>query len=687
MTTYRDLNSTGDTTRWLRDEATGLVTNKVYADGKGPSYAYTPDGRLATRTWARGVVTTYAYDSSGALTNTVYSDGTPTISLVYNRAGRQIQAVDAAGVTTFLYDDFGSLTNETVIGVAGTNTIERFYDNYGRVQYNSDILLHYGENGLLESISNSVANAKYRYTVDNIDEGYHIALSNGIVVDRKLARDFVQGSVITNITSAVDGVIIENLVYKYDVLKRPISRNTDEFSYNDRNEVISAIIENISKTYGYDEIGNSSFFQANNLNQYSEYEYDPDGNLLSCGELTFGYDGENRLTTVSSNGVLLVTNVYDTKSRRVKKVTSEATMTFFYDDWNLIEERIAYTNGTITTIHYYWGKDLSGELQGAGGVSGLLYLTVSNSSSQLQLYIPCYDNNGNVTKYVDANGNIVASYTYDVFDNLISKSGSLADFFRHRFSTKYFDVKTELYYYGYRFYHPVLMRWLNRDPMEEDGGENLYEFCGNNGILEIDWLGCVRVSEVLGSFFNPLNFFPVLWIMPQDDPYTIVVRRWSVVQQQEDTIKRLISNDPETWKNNHITSKTWRPKMEYRFDSRVGYNELVKSPPGTDPATAEMEYKRYLIWGYESDKLAWAAIGSFRIAATVDYVNIKECRARANVWMYNEMSKKSFGRFAKRWYFRWLPMATQYMWWNWKMDFIFNKKGHYYDTPEVANRW
>jgi RHS repeat-associated protein len=423
------------------------------------------------------------------------------------------------------------------------------------------------------------------------------------------------------------------------------------------------------------------------LDEEDEYEYDPDGNLLSCGELTFGYDGENRLTTVSSNGVLLVTNVYDTKSRRVKKVTSEATMTFFYDDWNLIEERIAYTNGTITTIHYYWGKDLSGELQGAGGVSGLLYLTVSNSSSQLQLYIPCYDNNGNVTKYVDANGNIVASYTYDVFGNLISKSGSLADFFRHRFSTKYFDVKTELYYYGYRFYHPVLMRWLNRDPMEEDGGENLYEFCGNNGILEIDWLGCVRVSEVLGSFFNPLNFFPVLWIMPQDDPYTIVVRRWSVVQQQEDTIKRLISNDPETWKNNHITAKTWRPKMEYRFDSRVGYNELVKSPPGTDPATAEMEYKRYLIWGYESDKLAWAAIGSFRIAATVDYVNIKECRARANVWMYNEMSKKSFGRFAKRWYFRWLPMATQYMWWNWKMDFIFNKKGHYYDTPEVANRW
>ena len=109
----------GDTTTWLRDEATGLVTNKVYADGKGPRYDYTPEGKLATRTWARGIVTTYSHDANGALTNTVYSDSTPAITLAYNRAGRQIQAIDAAGVTTFLYDEYGSLTNETVRCIRG----------------------------------------------------------------------------------------------------------------------------------------------------------------------------------------------------------------------------------------------------------------------------------------------------------------------------------------------------------------------------------------------------------------------------------------------------------------------------------------------------------------------------------------------------------------------------------------
>ena len=141
-------------------------------------------------------------------------------------------------------------------------------------------------------------------------------------------------------------------------------------------------------------------------------------------------------------------------------------------------------NGTTSTIHYYWGKDLSGTLQGAGGVGGLLYLTIDSA-----VYVPFYDNNGNITRYLDANGNTVAQYTYDAFGNTISQSGPLAGFFRHRFSTKYFDAETGLYYYGYRFYHPVLMRWLTRDPLEEDGGLNLYAACNNNLVAFYDALG------------------------------------------------------------------------------------------------------------------------------------------------------------------------------------------------------
>lgn len=33
-----------------------------------------------------------------------------------------------------------------------------------------------------------------------------------------------------------------------------------------------------------------------------------------------------------------------------------------------------------------------------------------------------------------------------------------------------------LYYYGFRYYEPNLQRWLNRDPIKEQGGINLYEY-------------------------------------------------------------------------------------------------------------------------------------------------------------------------------------------------------------------
>ena len=89
----------GDTTTWFYDEASGVMTNKLYADGKGPHYTYIDDGKLATRTWARGIVTTYAYDGWGNLVETEYSDNTPTVTVAYDALGRQVEAHAAAGVT------------------------------------------------------------------------------------------------------------------------------------------------------------------------------------------------------------------------------------------------------------------------------------------------------------------------------------------------------------------------------------------------------------------------------------------------------------------------------------------------------------------------------------------------------------------------------------------------------------
>ncbi|QOJ13653.1 MAG: RHS repeat-associated core domain-containing protein [Planctomycetia bacterium] len=80
-------------------------------------------------------------------------------------------------------------------------------------------------------------------------------------------------------------------------------------------------------------------------------------------------------------------------------------------------------------------------------------------------------------------------YEYDPYGNTISKSGSCADTNPFRFSTKFLDPETGLYYYGYRYYSPRLGRWINRDPIEEDGGINLNAFCENDPTSTVDPLG------------------------------------------------------------------------------------------------------------------------------------------------------------------------------------------------------
>ena len=61
-----------------------------------------------------------------------------------------------------------------------------------------------------------------------------------------------------------------------------------------------------------------------------------------------------------------------------------------------------------------------------------------------------------------------------------------------QFSTKYEDEESGLLYYGYRHYDPTHGRWLNRDPIEERGGVNLYGMVGNDSMNWIDFLGRER---------------------------------------------------------------------------------------------------------------------------------------------------------------------------------------------------
>ena len=108
---------------------------------------------------------------------------------------------------------------------------------------------------------------------------------------------------------------------------------------------------------------------------------------------------------------------------------------------------------------FVWGSDLSGSIQGAGGVGGLLFITICHSAIGYS-DSRCYDGNGNVMALVSMSGGTnCAAYEYGPFGEVIRATGPMAKANPFRFSTKYQDDETDLLYYGYRYYNASTGRW------------------------------------------------------------------------------------------------------------------------------------------------------------------------------------------------------------------------------------
>jgi RHS repeat-associated protein len=111
------------------------------------------------------------------------------------------------------------------------------------------------------------------------------------------------------------------------------------------------------------------------------------------------------------------------------------------------------------------------------------------------VYLPARDANGNITALIDAGATapganpVAASYEYSPFGELLRVEGPYAAANPFRFSSKFTDDETGLVCYGLRYYNPALGRFLNRDPIGEAGGENLYAFVGNGPVNRLDVLG------------------------------------------------------------------------------------------------------------------------------------------------------------------------------------------------------
>jgi RHS repeat-associated protein len=248
--------------------------------------------------------------------------------------------------------------------------------------------------------------------------------------------------------------------------------------------------------------------------------HDKDGNLTHDGDLEYVYDAENRLIRIV-RGDHRVMMKYDYMGRRVEVMLEENdeewetvwTRRYVYDGWHLIAEIDADTGGLPVTSTYFWGYDVSNSIGGAGGIGGLLLIDHNGDR-----YLPGYDTQGNIALLIkESNGTLAAQFEYDPYGRIIRMEGDYEKTpfrWQSKWDLDYMvaaDTGTSwgLVDYGLRWYQPRYGRFINRDPIGEAGGLNLYEAFGGDPVNNWDYLGMFSLGDILNPFSrkNPLNPF------------------------------------------------------------------------------------------------------------------------------------------------------------------------------------
>ena len=180
------------------------------------------------------------------------------------------------------------------------------------------------------------------------------------------------------------------------------------------------------------------------------------------------------------------------------------------------------------------------------------------------------DIQGNIIAILDGDGDVVVEYKYNAWGNQLATGNStLASINPFRYRSYYFDTETGLYYLQTRYYDPETGRFLNLDSLdysdpETINGLNLYAYCGNNPIMNVDLWGTSwnsfwnSVGNWLNKAGNAIKDFFV------EDVYGEVIKPaidWvsdvaapTVSNFFSDTIPDFFVN---TFWNDWIVDKTW----------------------------------------------------------------------------------------------------------------------------------
>ena len=445
------------------------------------------------------------------VTESVKADGAIIFSTLYNEDGLAEQVTDGVSDTTiYTYDDYKNVTQVKTTKNSTTVLTEDYtYNEYGELTQKT-------LSGAVDRAYTYVYkdNAAHDLEYVGIDSYKFYPLSdvNGRNTGReiysgenRIAAEYITyrkvGDHATNMPASVwfgtGKNIKDSIKYKYDTCGNiaEITQNghlVARYKYDSLNRLIREDNKPMNKTVLF------SYDTAGNITERCEYAYTSkmgeELSELECTHYSYDYEGDR---LVNYNGESIVYNVLGNptsyRGNAVEwqygtRLTKFGDTTFTYDGAG---RRVS--KGDISFTYDSDGRLIkqSNGLEFIYDNSGVIGVKYNNSQ-----YFYRRDCQGNIIALIDNSGNVVVEYKYDAWGNHEAEVASedyvaLAEINPYRYRGYYYDSETGLYFLQTRYYDPETGRFISRDSIEYADPEticglNLYAYCGNNPVMNVD---------------------------------------------------------------------------------------------------------------------------------------------------------------------------------------------------------
>ena len=406
----------------------GLRTSLKEGEVRATFWTYTPGGKMQTKKKPDGNLISYKYNSQGELIKMGSRE------FQYDHLSRLIKG---SGFRKTL-DAFGNILREEF---SNGLWIESTYDDWDRPLVRTfpdqSCITYEYEGPFLTKVTrlNPNGSTLYSHIYEEYNEAGLLLSETGsfqttYTYDKTLRR-----------TSQVNPYLNETLVY--DEAGNLIQKGDIVYTYNDASQLTSET-DKFTADYDlhYNCIEKNGIPQpVNEINQVQGFTYDTNGNLTRPG---FVFDDFNQLVQAEGETIL-----YDALGRRLQK----GNISYLY-----------INNEEIGAFEATKPKELK--------IPGYRIVAIE---IQNYPYAPVQDVQGTIRYLIDWKSQKIAQKnSCDAFGR------NLTEAIPYAYEGKRYDAKTNLIYFGQRYYDPELSRWLTVDPLGPVDHSNLYQYVFNN---------------------------------------------------------------------------------------------------------------------------------------------------------------------------------------------------------------